>query len=502
MEKEKKHIDSIFADKLGEHQVNPPPGSWNRLENTLWEQRYHAFRRKVMRIAAAAILFLGLAGGYLYYSFTETKSNTGKAIAEQTTGAEQATEPTASVENEINASKNISSPSETTTTSRPPVENALIGRESTTKSNAEIASADVHSPQKSSVGFGASNSEARAMQPVNANAEIENADYEQAIIPVQTAAGPGLLPVQKINHTLIVSDLGQDVNASRSGLNNLNVFAMQNGTASQLNNSKAEPEAEWRLGGQIAPLLAYRSISKEGAMPANTSWYNEIETPIYTYSGGVNVNYSSGNRFSVRTGIYYLRLGQGIDNVRAYSAMADLSSDYKNSNTEILVSNSVGKIEGKSSSSGALRQIENPPGTTLTVTNEVTSSMDFSSELTNLKVEQTWEYLEVPLLVEYKLIDKTIDMLFVTGVSANFLVGNQVDAIDGSERFDIGKTENLNPVNYSGTLGLGFAYDFASRLSVSLEPNFRYYFNPINNSGIFDHHPYAFGFSTGINYTF
>jgi len=284
---------------------------------------------------------------------------------------------------------------------------------------------------------------------------------------------------------------------------NLNQFGNDFAPLAKDKSISQEQEAEWMIGGQIAPLYSYRNISREGAVPANTAWYNEIETPLYTYAGGVNVNYSSGNRFRIRTGIYYLKLGQGIDDVRAYTAMgADVYGDYKNSYTEIAVSNSVGKITSKSSGISELSNLETTPGSTLRVTNEVSSSLATAGDISNLKIEQTYEYLEVPLLVEYKIIDKTIDMLFITGISANFLVGNQVSAVDGAERFDIGTTENLNTINYSGTLGVGFAYNIAQQVSLSLEPNFRYYFNPINATGIFDHHPYAFGFSTGVNYTF
>ena len=60
-----------------------------------------------------------------------------------------------------------------------------------------------------------------------------------------------------------------------------------------------------------------------------------------------------------------------------------------------------------------------------------------------------------------------------------------------------GGTPKLNPA-----LGLGFEYPFASSLSISVEPTFRYYLNSIYNNDSYNVRPYSFGIMTGVSYSF
>jgi hypothetical protein len=82
------------------------------------------------------------------------------------------------------------------------------------------------------------------------------------------------------------------------------------------------------------------------------------------------------------------------------------------------------------------------------------------------------------------------------------LVNNTVyTTIDGSKYF-IGKTEGLNPLTLSSSLGMGMEYNLSTKLSLNVEPTFRYYLNPFNvTTGSFIH-PYSFGIFSGVSYKF
>ena len=124
------------------------------------------------------------------------------------------------------------------------------------------------------------------------------------------------------------------------------------------------------------------------------------------------------------------------------------------------------------------------------------------SEQINVNLIQNFNYLELPLIVKYKLIDKKVDVNVFSGLNANFLVGNSVYFEHQNERIDVGKTTETKKFNYSGIIGLGFEYEISSRIRLNLEPTLKYYLNSINISKPLDTHPYYFGFFTGISYLF
>jgi hypothetical protein len=118
------------------------------------------------------------------------------------------------------------------------------------------------------------------------------------------------------------------------------------------------------------------------------------------------------------------------------------------------------------------------------------------------EILQQFEYLEVPLILRYRVIDRRLGFHLLGGFSSNFLVDNTAYYQEGGDKEPIGTTGNLRPINYSSVLGMGLDYSISRRFHVNLEPTLRYYLNPINTGSMIRSHPYAIGFFTGLFYTF
>jgi hypothetical protein len=54
----------------------------------------------------------------------------------------------------------------------------------------------------------------------------------------------------------------------------------------------------------------------------------------------------------------------------------------------------------------------------------------------------------------------------------------------------------------SSSLGMGMEYNFSGKLSLNLEPTFRYYLNTFDNVYGSSFHPFSFGIFSGISYKF
>jgi hypothetical protein len=82
------------------------------------------------------------------------------------------------------------------------------------------------------------------------------------------------------------------------------------------------------------------------------------------------------------------------------------------------------------------------------------------------------------------------------------LVGNSAFAYDKGIKYSIGKTEGLSQINFSSSIGLGFEYSISEKISLNLEPTFRYYLTPIGGLVGSSVHPYSFGVFSGLSYKF
>jgi hypothetical protein len=115
---------------------------------------------------------------------------------------------------------------------------------------------------------------------------------------------------------------------------------------------------------------------------------------------------------------------------------------------------------------------------------------------------QNFDYIEIPLYVRYTLIDARFDVVMLGGLSSNVLVGNQIFVEGASGKSLVGKTNDMQTLNYSGTLGMGVKYGLSRRISLNVEPRIKYYLNSLNSNSSVTYKPYTIGIFTGLSYEF
>jgi len=108
----------------------------------------------------------------------------------------------------------------------------------------------------------------------------------------------------------------------------------------------------------------------------------------------------------------------------------------------------------------------------------------------------------MPLILRFKLLDKVLDLNVIGGLSYNLLVSNNVYATIDGGRYPVGKTEGLNPVMLSSSIGMGMEYSLSVKFSLNLEPTFRYFINPFSVIPGIRIHPYSIGIFSGLTYKF
>ena len=114
---------------------------------------------------------------------------------------------------------------------------------------------------------------------------------------------------------------------------------------------------------------------------------------------------------------------------------------------------------------------------------------------------QDFGYLELPLEINYALLDKKFGINIIGGLSSLFLISNSVMLEANGNTVEMGEANNLNDLNFSTNIGFGFNYKFSPMLQLNLEPMFKYQLNTFTQTAG-DFQPFSIGVYTGLNFKF
>ena len=251
---------------------------------------------------------------------------------------------------------------------------------------------------------------------------------------------------------------------------------------------RAEEEAlaetsrsRWSAGPSIAPV--YFDAMGEGS-PIDPGFAANGKSGNTNFSYGLSVAYKVTEKLSLRSGIHKIDYGYDTNNV-AFSPVLDASSS--------------GGLENVTKSSG----IENLAVSDVASESPESLAPEFSNSsfVREGTVAQQFGYLEIPLELDYALIDGKFGVNLVGGLSSLFLIDNSVTLNSGSLSTDIGEASNLNDLNFSTNIGFGMNYKVTPTIRLNVEPVFKYQLNTFSNvSGNF--RPFSLGIYSGLNFRF
>ena len=238
-----------------------------------------------------------------------------------------------------------------------------------------------------------------------------------------------------------------------------------------------EKRNRWAVSTNASPVY-FNSISEGSSLDSQFSKNSkEFET---TMSYGIGAVYQISNKFSFKTGVNALTFNYNTDNVLFNTRLNSVTNNIKtldrNSNSENLAFSA---INSKSDLGDALILLTESKGS----------------------IKQELSYVEVPLELSYKILDKKFGIDLIGGVSTLFLNANSISLISDGMEMNIGKANNLNDIHFSSNVGLGFKYNFWKSFNAYFQPMFKYQINTFSeNSGNFK--PYFIGLYTGVSFSF
>lgn len=248
-------------------------------------------------------------------------------------------------------------------------------------------------------------------------------------------------------------------------------------------NEKNSKKPAFAISGHFAPGYADGKYTVSGENTSRTAYNSPLPEGIFNMSGGMKFSVRTGKKFVFQLGLLYTRMGQKSRGGGNRIPKLQLMSAPAPANYTHFIPAPLGKIKSASA--------------TNTVYYAVNSVSAGSSD-----IEQLFGAVEIPLAVKYRINDNKLKFSVSAGFSGSFIVSNKAYLTQGNDREYIGTTEDIRTFNLSADWALGMEYPVSPRISVLLEPGFRYYLQSISKNKNIDFKPYIFSLSTGIGINF
>lgn len=247
------------------------------------------------------------------------------------------------------------------------------------------------------------------------------------------------------------------------------------------------------VGASLSPAMGF-SHSGENVRLAELI-NSEKTKPAYTT--GVSVAYKISDRLSIQSGIGLASIGQTISDVAVY---AGLSNHYAVKSSYLYSVETASGLIVAGNTDLYLTDSKNRVGTL--IQGNMADPSKYNLAKVGSDIQQVFRYLELPVMLRYKLIDRKVGLNLSGGLAYGVLVGNSAYTGQGSDLVRIGHTEGVSAFNISSQIGLGMEYNISRKVIFNLEPVFRYYVTPLSEISGSLYKPYSVGFSSGFFFKF
>lgn len=221
-------------------------------------------------------------------------------------------------------------------------------------------------------------------------------------------------------------------------------------------------------------LLSYGSLAKGSSI--DDRLVDNPRESIGTIGYGLRVDYRLSEKMSLRFGAGVAPLRYRTDNFQVSSI---------NGNINIF------QLSGIATQDLNQSGIETSP-----------EAQTFFQQNDVVSIEQDISYIEVPVDLQYRFLNKRVALSLNTGLSLFVLTDNSVFATaDNGDSILIGRETDLKDLSLAFNLGLGTHYNFSKRWRLDAEPAFKYQLNPYTSSNS-NFRPYYFGMQFGLSYKF
>lgn len=494
--KEKKNIDRLFQEKFKDFEQTPREDVWKNIAEKLQEKQ----EKKPVILplwyklgGVAAVLAIILASVYFLQNSPATFTE-----PQITFDIEESQLPTIEMPADSplnNANKTLE---EITKTSNKSAEEA---KENAAYSNNAGAVASQNTSNASGINTSTKNSDSEKTNTNSSNIASNHSNNDQ---------GLAILENKKSDKNIENREIENGINSS--GENSAKKTEDSQIAAVDSTKTKADEDYENAVAifeeakkdqstseeTKIASKVGKVSISPFAAPvyydnlgsgnPIDPSFAGNQTNSEVTMAYGVKVAYAVSEKIKIRSGINKVSMNYQTRDIAYNYAVASSSLSTINYGTG---GENINIARNNASSSPA--DVNNDY-----LENGFASMVNMPRE--NGSLNQNFGYIEVPVEIEYNLIDKKVGLKVIGGASSLFLDENSVSVNGQNGSIELGESNNLESLSFTTNIGMGVDYQLNDKFKLNLEPTFKYQLNSFSNtSGV---NPYFFGIYTGFSFEF
>lgn len=524
--KNKKNIDRLFQEKFKDFETAPSDAVWDRINENLPKKKK---KRRVIALwwqigGVAALIALLLTVGVSVFNSADNKTQDIPFVNTEKTDENLETDKsniaTDRNQSELNSTKNkdsevvvsdIENESNTQETKNDALQKAASSNPLSTSNASQQKSnvlANTSKAKEPSASQKINNSTLKsdkdagtqiATQTKPSNSQLEKNEKSQQIGEVERKST--IKTSIEENKSAIAENVStkkdktetsqsnpSKINSTES--ENLGVEASEKQSIEQAiaennntidDDNKEEKRSKWSIAPNVAPVY-FNSLGQGSSIDKQFNENSKSSNVSMSY--GIAGSYSFSKKLKIRAGINRVNLNQRTSDVYAYSGAATAARGTGAEFNNILFRDDSQHVSLMSS----------------TRMNRSTTP-----ELFNVKavgnIDQRFGFIEVPLELEYRLVDSRFGINVIGGFSTLILNENEIYAdINGASTL-IGEANNISDTSFSANFGLGMDYSLSKQWNINLEPTFKYQLNTFNNTSG-DFKPFFIGLYTGLSYKF
>lgn len=470
---DKKNIDKLYQEAFKNFEASPSPQVWENIQARLKEEKSE---RKVIPLwirvggVAAVLALLLTVGNSVFNPFSISPTQTTISTEDVEQIEQKIEEPKSAAPTQIVSTDNADKTGENQT-SDSMVEGSFSKDEvikSKTKSTISNKSSEttIASQIKESSKLPTKKDELVKTDTDKNFVETDNHLPEK----VEEAVATEIIDKVEENEIEIINDKPSILDAIaeqdkiKSGKEELNGL-----------------EHRWSVKPNIAPVY-YSSIGSGSSI--DPDFVNNPQSGDVNMSYGVQVSYALNNRLSIRTGLNNVDLSYSTsDLVIATGPVSKGLKGVEYGAKEVVVT----AINRKSLQNGT--------------SSNGFGELNLKSTDADARLVQSINYFEVPVELQYAILNKKFGLNLIGGVSTMFLGSNEISAKSNNYSSILGEANNLSSVSFSTNIGLGIDYKLSRRFVFNLEPMFKYQLNPYSDSSV-DFKPYYIGVYSGLSFKF
>lgn len=466
MNKDLHDIDELFRSALNDHEEAPAAGVKESLDAALDKKEAEKYKRRFIIWKRAALLLLLLLAGFVLYESGLTKKGSGHYTAKKSTPADDhiSGDKTAA----INQNKTIlvHTNAEDIITNQPAIQHNKAGSKTVSSKNIF--------PDKQVNTF------SRKQEPVFS--VFTSQPTRQSNTPAEYDTD-----LQTNKHSIEPLDK-QISNAALSEFLFKNIFRLPPVAVS---NSPLKPGNEktavkkktnpFKPFWMMTPFVSYDQagykLDSDDPLAVTSIKHREVHEP--SFSGGLLIARQFTNRWSLQSGVVYTSTQIGISPQKMYALQLP-----------------GGDVAYKFITSSGYAYIKLGTGQPPAVGDSITTS----------DAKHLLKHISVPLSLKYKIGKNKLTISPSAGIEANFITNAKVevgiDLASNREIVTVNKMEGIKSFYWSAITGVEASYQVNKKMSVNVQPVFRYSLSPITKNNVVETFPRSFGIRAGVTIRF